>query len=575
MTMFRTCRWERGANLTGIRLIVGAKTLRFDVGPVLSRAMSALLVATAAFLLTAGLPLAQALDPVGEDPPAPAIRVNFQPESSELVCGYTPDFGYPFAEQNGLSFGWNSDHTDGMRDRGAGDDRRLDTLARFHSGGMWEVGVANGEHEVRVGVGDAAEPSTNVLNVEGVAFFFGEEVPAGQFREFTATVTVTDGKLTLDQGSAPDFATRINFIEIDALGAPEDCDEGGGEVTDEHDPPSKSSPTAAVSDLQTTRAARASPPAPININFQSAGSPVACGYTPDRGRLFAKRHDTSFGWNLDHTKRARDRGVRLDQRKDTFVRFLAGGVWEIAVPIGNHRVKIAVGDTNFASVNTIKVEKVGFFNELRLGANQFATRIVDVPVSDGRLTIHMGKSSIRKTKINYVDINSPGVRSCQDTAPITGDASTGPLPARPYGLTGLRQVFGQHCSPEANDGRAYFPSAGGRGSYGYVYFHSRLSKLVGGKVLPEVNAKKRANDYGVWGYACRMKTGGTSWSVHSWGAAIDTNTLRNPFGQRHWNGRGSNGKPFGRFLPNIWMGRGFYWGLNFNDPMHFQYVSGY
>jgi hypothetical protein len=72
-----------------------------------------------------------------------------------------------------------------------------------------------------------------------------------------------------------------------------------------------------------------------------------------------------------------------------------------------------------------------------------------------------------------------------------------------------------------------------------------------------------------------MKTGGTSWSVHSWGAAVDTNTIHNPFGQEHWNGRGSNGKSFGRFLPRIWKDRGFYWGLNFNDPMHFQYVSGY
>jgi hypothetical protein len=87
--------------------------------------------------------------------------------------------------------------------------------------------------------------------------------------------------------------------------------------------------------------------------------------------------------------------------------------------------------------------------------------------------------------------------------------------------------------------------------------------------------KGKAVDYGVWGYACRAKTGGTSWSVHSWGVAIDTNTLRNPYGQTWWDGRGANGKRFGRYLPNLWMSRNFYWGLNFNDPMHFQYVTGY
>jgi hypothetical protein len=196
-------------------------------------------------------------------------------------------------------------------------------------------------------------------------------------------------------------------------------------------------------------------------------------------------------------------------------------------------------------------------------------------VRDGRLTIDVGGSSQLQTKINYVDINSPGVRACKDSGLITGDISSGPLPPRPYGLSGLRLVFGERCSPEANDGRAYFPSAGGRGSYGYVYFHSRLSNLIGNKVLSRIKARAKANDYGVWGYSCRMKTGGTSWSVHSWGAAVDTNTIHNPFGQEHWNGRGSNGNSFGRFLPRIWKDRGFYWGLNFNDPMHFQYVSGY
>lgn len=99
--------------------------------------------------------------------------------------------------------------------------------------------------------------------------------------------------------------------------------------------------------------------------------------------------------------------------------------------------------------------------------------------------------------------------------------------------------------------------------------------MIGNKILGKINTRGKANDYGVWGYACRLIAGSTKWSVHSWGAAVDTNTLRNPYGQNHWNGRGSSGEPYGRFLPDTWMGRGFYWGLNFNDPMHFQYVSGY
>jgi hypothetical protein len=533
----------------------------------LGRATCALLFASAAFLLTAGLPFARASDPVPIDVPDVVLRVNFQPASSELVCGYTPDFGGPFTEQNGLSFGWNFDHSDAVHDRNAGDDERLDTLALFHAGGMWEIAVTNGEHRVSASVGDAAEESVNDLNVEGEAFFASEQVPAGQFREITETVTVTDGKLTLDQGSAPDLATRINFLEIDADTPPEGCEEGD-EESEEPDAP------AGPSDRATTGATTV-PATPVNINFQSDDSPVACGYAPDRGKVFAPRYGMKFGWNVNHSERAHDRGMRLDQRKDTFIRFMAGGVWEMAIPNGEHKVKIAVGDTDARSVNTIKVEGIGFFDELALEKNQSGVVTGTVPVSDGRLTIDTGASVQQRTKINYVDINSPNVRACKDSGPITGDLSTGPLPSRPYGLSGLRLVFGEHCSTEANDGRAYFPSAGGRGTYGYVYFHSRLSNLIGNKVLPKINVRPKANDYGVWGYACRMKTGGTSWSVHSWGAAVDTNTIHNPFGQTYWGGRGSNGKPFGRFLPDIWMGRGFYWGLNFNDPMHFQYVSGY
>ncbi len=138
-------------------------------------------------------------------------------------------------------------------------------------------------------------------------------------------------------------------------------------------------------------------------------------------------------------------------------------------------------------------------------------------------------------------------------------------------------MFGRRCNPRANDARTWFPSQGGRGKGGYVYYHLKLAGKVGGDVLSTiVNAgKEAAFDYGIWGYACRMKTGGTSWSVHSWGAAIDTNTLRNPYGQTYWNGRGSTGRNYYKAIPKAYMNEDFYWGLNFRDPMHFQYVSGY
>lgn len=138
-------------------------------------------------------------------------------------------------------------------------------------------------------------------------------------------------------------------------------------------------------------------------------------------------------------------------------------------------------------------------------------------------------------------------------------------------------MFGKRCNSKANDARTYFPNAWGRGDDGYVYYHSELFEKVTGDVLAPLleDGYDAAFDYGIWGYACRIKTGGSSWSVHSWGAAIDTNTLRNPFGQSYWIGRGANRKNYGHTIPDAYMNEDFYWGLNFNDPMHFQYVAGY
>ena len=87
---------------------------------------------------------------------------------------------------------------------------------------------------------------------------------------------------------------------------------------------------------------------------------------------------------------------------------------------------------------------------------------------------------------------------------------------------------------------------------------------------------------GIGGYNCRLIAGSTSWSVHSWGAAIDTNWQRNPRYQTHWNGRGIDGTNYGTYIPDVWRGgfpgHRFFWGLSWDsapDPMHFQYVTNY
>jgi opacity protein-like surface antigen len=166
----------------------------------------------------------------------------------------------------------------------------------------------------------------------------------------------------------------------------------------------------------------------------------------------------------------------------------------------------------------------------------------------------------------------------------THDHSAAGIPPRPSGYTGLVHTFGQPCSNAANDSRSYWPSQSARNVAGYLYYHPYIARDVGYNLRNHVafDQKDPAVDYLVGGYNCRPIRGQTSWSTHAFGAAIDTNSARNPLGQDHWVGVGANGVGYGTYLPDLWRGANpghrFFWGLNWNsrpDPMHFQYVTDY
>ncbi|MEX2306915.1 MAG: NPCBM/NEW2 domain-containing protein [Pirellulales bacterium] len=143
------------------------------------------------------------------------ILINFQEDMAPVPTGYLKDAGHVFGNRgNGHSYGWSSDHTDLDRDRNVNSDQRLDTLLHFHAGQDWEIAIPNGSYQVTASIGDAGNPGTHTLNVEGVAYWTNQALASNQFRQLTQSVIVSDGRLTLDQGSAVDKATRINFVEI-------------------------------------------------------------------------------------------------------------------------------------------------------------------------------------------------------------------------------------------------------------------------------------------------------------------------------------------------------------------------
>lgn len=68
-------------------------------------------------------------------------------------------------------------------------------------------------------------------------------------------------------------------------------------------------------------------------------------------------------------------------------------------------------------------------------------------------------------------------------------------------------------------------------------------------------------------YSFRIKRGSTHISTHAFGIAIDLNAAQNPMG-------GSK-TTFPAWAVKVWTKHGWTWGKTFNDPMHFQFASGY
>ena len=152
--------------------------------------------------------------PVLQPPTTSVIRINFQPAGAETPAGYRADTGGVFGDRDGLSYGWNVDHSSYSRDRQINPDQAVDTFCYFHNGGVWQVALANGTYQVTVSVGDARDQSYNTVNVEGVNYFNQTGVAANQFAKVTKSVTVSDGRLNIDAGQWGEKVSRINFVEI-------------------------------------------------------------------------------------------------------------------------------------------------------------------------------------------------------------------------------------------------------------------------------------------------------------------------------------------------------------------------
>jgi polygalacturonase/phosphodiesterase/alkaline phosphatase D-like protein len=144
------------------------------------------------------------------------VAINFEPAGSTTPSGYIADVGEAYGSRNGYTYGWSAGNTGETRDRNNHSDQRYDTLCHF-SGLVWEMEVASGSYDIMMVCGDPSfSDQINTLDVEGTIV----TDPDGQdnFDEYTLTVSVTDGRLTIG-AAAGGNNPKICFIEITAAGA--------------------------------------------------------------------------------------------------------------------------------------------------------------------------------------------------------------------------------------------------------------------------------------------------------------------------------------------------------------------
>jgi peptidoglycan hydrolase-like protein with peptidoglycan-binding domain len=142
--------------------------------------------------------------------------------------------------------------------------------------------------------------------------------------------------------------------------------------------------------------------------------------------------------------------------------------------------------------------------------------------------------------------------------------------SRPDGLAAIRRVFGE---PGTNIVTTSM-RAGPGGAVIAVTCHRKIAGVLAA-VFADIHAAGMSDHIKSFDgcYCYRRKRGSSgSWSTHAWAIAVDVNVAWNPMVSNRKDMKVSGDQ---KVLVPFFEKHGFYWGGNFNDPMHFQYCTGY
>ena len=138
---------------------------------------------------------------------AQTIQVNFQPKGVAVPSGYLRDSGDVYGNRgNGNSYGWSSSHTSRTYYyepfAWTPNPYWSNIFMLAGAGTSWEIAVPNANYEVHIAAG--GWQSANVrqkITAEGVLIVDAVGTDYGPWVGGTNTVTVSDGKLTVNNGA--------------------------------------------------------------------------------------------------------------------------------------------------------------------------------------------------------------------------------------------------------------------------------------------------------------------------------------------------------------------------------------
>ncbi|MGN6505189.1 MAG: Kelch repeat-containing protein [Tepidisphaeraceae bacterium] len=141
------------------------------------------------------------------------VSINFAPLGNRAP-GMLLDYGSVYdVRRGGLSYGWDADASADAVKRNATKVKRNDAFIAMQ-GKTWNIGVENGTYSVYIVGGDPTTFNDRMaITAEGQVVVSGITKSARRYLEGQATVTVTDGKLTIGN-AACDTGDKFCYIGI-------------------------------------------------------------------------------------------------------------------------------------------------------------------------------------------------------------------------------------------------------------------------------------------------------------------------------------------------------------------------